>query len=92
VLGTVADACNPSHSGGRDQEDLGSRPARATSSALSKKAITKKKKMHLNKSVSSEKAVISALHTLTPKFRSTQYKDIFAFLILHFNNKSIAIF
>jgi hypothetical protein len=27
----VAYACNPSYSGGRDQEDLGSKPARANS-------------------------------------------------------------
>jgi hypothetical protein len=29
----VAHACNPSHSGGRDQEDFGSKPAQANSSA-----------------------------------------------------------
>jgi hypothetical protein len=28
----VAQACNPSYSGGRNQEDLGSRPAQANSS------------------------------------------------------------
>jgi hypothetical protein len=28
----VAHACNPSYSGGRDQEDLGSKPAQANSS------------------------------------------------------------
>jgi hypothetical protein len=28
----VADTCNPSHSGGRDQEDHGSKPAQANSS------------------------------------------------------------
>jgi hypothetical protein len=28
----VAHACNPSHSGDRDQEDCGSKPARANSS------------------------------------------------------------
>jgi hypothetical protein len=31
-LGVVAHACNPSYSGGRDQEDRGSRPALANSS------------------------------------------------------------
>jgi hypothetical protein len=31
--GLVAHACNPSYSGGRDQEDQGSKPARANSSA-----------------------------------------------------------
>jgi hypothetical protein len=36
---------NPSYSGGRDQEDLGSKPAQANSSQypISKKAITKKR-------------------------------------------------
>jgi hypothetical protein len=36
--------CNPTHSGGRDQEDLGWKPAQANSSRdpISKKPITKK--------------------------------------------------
>jgi hypothetical protein len=40
----VAHICNPSYSGGRDQEDGGSKPAQATSSQdpISKKASTKK--------------------------------------------------
>jgi hypothetical protein len=39
----VAHACNPSYSGGRDQEDHGSKPARANSSRdpISKKTFTK---------------------------------------------------
>jgi hypothetical protein len=39
-----AHACNPSYSGGRDQEDQGSKPARTNSSQvpISKKTITKK--------------------------------------------------
>jgi hypothetical protein len=42
--GTSAHACDPSYSGDRDQEDLGSKPAWATSSqdTILKKAITKK--------------------------------------------------
>jgi hypothetical protein len=40
----VAQACNPSYSGNRDQEDLGSNSARANSSPdpILKKPITKK--------------------------------------------------
>jgi hypothetical protein len=41
----VAHACNPSYSGGRDQEDLGSKSAQANSSQdpfSKKKNITKK--------------------------------------------------
>jgi hypothetical protein len=40
----VAHACNPSYSGGRDQEDRSSKPAQANSSRdpISKKPITKK--------------------------------------------------
>jgi hypothetical protein len=39
----VAHTCNPSYSGGRDQEDHGSKPARANSSGdpTSKKPFTK---------------------------------------------------
>jgi hypothetical protein len=39
----VAHACNPNYSGGRDQEDQGSKPALANSlkDSISKKAITK---------------------------------------------------
>jgi hypothetical protein len=42
-LGTGAHACNPSYSGGRDQEDRGSKPAQAKCSRdpISKKPITK---------------------------------------------------
>jgi hypothetical protein len=42
----VAHACNPSYSGGRDQEDCGSKPAWENSSKdpISKKPFTKKKK------------------------------------------------
>jgi hypothetical protein len=42
----VAHTCNPSYSGGRDQEDHGSKPALANSlrDPISKKPITKKKK------------------------------------------------
>jgi hypothetical protein len=42
----VAHACDPSYSGGRDQEDGGSKPAQANSSLdpILKKPITKKKK------------------------------------------------
>jgi hypothetical protein len=41
----VTHACNPSYSGGRDQEDHGSKPAWANSSQdpVSKKPITKKR-------------------------------------------------
>jgi hypothetical protein len=40
----VAHACNPSYSGGRDQEDLSSKPAQVNSSryTISKKPINKK--------------------------------------------------
>jgi hypothetical protein len=40
----VAHACNPSYSGGRDQEDCGSKPAQANSlqDLISKKLITEK--------------------------------------------------
>jgi hypothetical protein len=40
----VAHACNPSYSGGRNQEDCGLKPAQANSSQdpVSKKPITKK--------------------------------------------------
>jgi hypothetical protein len=40
----VTHACNPSHSGGRDQEDRSSKPAQVHSSQdpISKKPITKK--------------------------------------------------
>jgi hypothetical protein len=40
----VAYACNPSYSGGRDQEDGGSKPDQVKSSwdSISKKTITKK--------------------------------------------------
>jgi hypothetical protein len=37
----VAHSCNPSHSGGRDQEDCGSKPAREN--PISKKPFTKKR-------------------------------------------------
>jgi hypothetical protein len=39
----VAHTCNPSYSGGKDQEDLGSKPALANSllDSISKTAITK---------------------------------------------------
>jgi hypothetical protein len=42
----VVHACDPSYSGGRDQEDGGSKPAQANSSLdpILKKPITKKKK------------------------------------------------
>jgi hypothetical protein len=41
----VTHACNPSYSGGRDQEDLGSKPVQANSSldSISKKNHHKKK-------------------------------------------------
>jgi hypothetical protein len=41
----VTNACNPSYSGGRDQEDLGLKPAQANSSQdpISKKPITNKR-------------------------------------------------
>jgi hypothetical protein len=41
----VAHACNPSYSGGRDQEDHCSKPAQANSlrAPISKKPITKKR-------------------------------------------------
>jgi hypothetical protein len=44
----VARACNPSYSGGRDQENWGSKPPWANSlrDSISKKPITKKKKTH----------------------------------------------
>jgi hypothetical protein len=40
----VTHTCNPSYSGGRDQEDLGSRPAQANSlrDLISKKTLHKK--------------------------------------------------
>jgi hypothetical protein len=40
----VAHACNPNYSGGRDQEDLGSKPAQANSSRdpILKNPITNK--------------------------------------------------
>jgi hypothetical protein len=40
----LAHTCNPSYSGGRNQEDHGSKPAQANSSCdpISKKSITKK--------------------------------------------------
>jgi hypothetical protein len=43
-LGSEAHACNPSYSGGRNQEDHGSKPAQANSSPdpILKKLITKK--------------------------------------------------
>jgi hypothetical protein len=43
-LGTVAHDCNPSYSGGRDQEDRGSKPSEANCSGdhISKKPFTKK--------------------------------------------------
>jgi hypothetical protein len=39
--GTVAHSCNPSYSEGRDQEDFGSKPARANNSwdSISKKTL-----------------------------------------------------
>jgi hypothetical protein len=42
----IAHACNPSYSGGRDQEDCGSKPAQANSfrNPISKKILRKKKK------------------------------------------------
>jgi hypothetical protein len=44
--GAVAHICNPSYSGGRDQEDHGSKPAPANSlyDPISKTPFTKKKK------------------------------------------------
>jgi hypothetical protein len=41
----VAHACNPSHSGGREQENRGSKPSGANSSRdpISKKPFTKKR-------------------------------------------------
>jgi hypothetical protein len=40
----IVEACNPSYSGGRDQEDLGSKPVWANSlpDPILKKSITKK--------------------------------------------------
>jgi hypothetical protein len=45
-MGTGGSSCNPSNSGGRDQEDCSSKPAQANSSRdpILKKTITKKKK------------------------------------------------
>jgi hypothetical protein len=44
----VAHACNASYSGGRGQEDYGSKPAQANSlrDHISKKSLTQKKKKH----------------------------------------------
>jgi hypothetical protein len=44
MLGAVAHACNPSYSGGRDQEARGSKPAQANNSRdpISKKPVTRK--------------------------------------------------
>jgi hypothetical protein len=39
----AAHTCNPSYSGGRGQEDLGSKPAQANRSYLRKKPVTKKR-------------------------------------------------
>jgi hypothetical protein len=42
VPGVVAHSCNPSYSGGRDQEDRGSKlPGQIVQETLSKKPITK---------------------------------------------------
>jgi hypothetical protein len=45
-MGTGGSSCNPSNSGGRNQEDCSSKPAQANSSRdpILKKTITKKKK------------------------------------------------
>jgi hypothetical protein len=40
---SVAHACNPNYSGGRDQEDCGSKPAWANSVTLSQKTPTHKR-------------------------------------------------
>jgi hypothetical protein len=45
----VAHACNPSYSGGRDQEDLGSKPAQENSSRAETLARGKKKKKRQQK-------------------------------------------
>jgi hypothetical protein len=40
----VAHTCNPSYSGGRHQEDHGSKPANSSQDPISKKPITKKRR------------------------------------------------
>jgi hypothetical protein len=42
----VAHACNTSYSGGRDQENHGSKPARANSTTTLSKKKKKKKNLH----------------------------------------------
>jgi hypothetical protein len=62
----VAQTCNPSYLGGRDQEDQGSKPAQAKSSRdpISKKPFTKKKKKM--------KALSSSLSTAKKKGGGTE--------------------
>jgi hypothetical protein len=52
----VTHTCNPSYSGGRDQEDCGSKPAQANSlrDPISKKPITKKRAAGVAQGVSPE--------------------------------------
>jgi hypothetical protein len=63
----VAYTCNPSYSGGRDQEDEGSKPAQANSS---QDLISKKKKK-------SEKRVGGVAHGVGPEFKHQSWKKKF---------------
>jgi hypothetical protein len=78
----VADACNPKYSGGRDQEDRGSKPARANSARdpTLKKHITERglvewlkvEVLSSNPSAAKKKKkkFIRLVHTVVPAFRT----------------------
>jgi hypothetical protein len=65
----VTDTYNPSHSGGKDQEDLGSKPAYANSpqDPISKKLFTKKKKRKKKKAGRLAQGEDPGLLTKSPK-------------------------
>jgi hypothetical protein len=59
----VAHACNPSYSGGRDQEDQGSKPAQANSS----QDLILKKILHKNRTGGVAQGVGPEFKTPVPK-------------------------
>jgi hypothetical protein len=62
----VAHTCNPSYSGGRDQEDQGSKPARSNS--LQEDPISKKKTKN-KKTNPSQKSTGGVAQSIGPKFK-----------------------
>jgi hypothetical protein len=83
----VTQACNPSYSGGRDQEDHSSKPAQANGSwdPISKKPFTKKRLVECIKTLSSSPST-------TKKKTSNKCRAIACSLIRKLNTLKNTIF